>query len=160
MSVDTFPGSTECEITVSTGFKYGIADPKCRAQSGSGGGGGGGGSGSGGSSGGTSTCNASNAAAVLTTGQMTTIASNACVRLVNETSWSTINPKIQAMSGTASYPVNFTATSCSGTASGSLTGNWVERFLVDGPGSTANNHCDVLVKLYGNGSQVQFSYFQ
>jgi hypothetical protein len=154
MAIDTFPGSTECELTVSTGFQYGIADPKCRA------GGGGSGNGSGGSSGGSSTCNASNAAAVLTTGQMTTIASNACVRLVNETSWSTINPKIQAMSGTASYPVNFTATSCTGSGSGSLTGNWVERFLIDGPGTATNNQCDIFVKLNGNGSQVQFSYFQ
>lgn len=152
MSIDTYLGAGRCEVHVSTGYKYGIADPKCRAQ--------GGGGGSGGSSGSSSTCNAANAAAVLTTGQMTTIASDACVRLVNESSWSTINPKIQAMSGTASYPVPFTATSCSGSSTGSLTGNWVERFLVDGFGVTPNNYCDVFVKLQGNGSQVQFSYFQ
>src|SRR5690606_20147506 len=60
MSIDTYPGGGSCEVYVSTGYKYGIADPKCRASGGSGG--------SGGSNNPSGTCNAANAAAVLTTG--------------------------------------------------------------------------------------------
>jgi hypothetical protein len=153
-----------CDVVVER--NYDVIDPKCRGPVGSGGASGSGGSpssggssGSGGS-GGSATCNASNAQATLTTGQSTTIASNACVRLKNESAWSTVDPKLQALPGTATYPVPFSYTWCSGSSSGSLAGNYANTFLINGPGSAANYSCDIFVKLGGNGSQVQFQYFQ
>jgi hypothetical protein len=143
-----------CDVVIER--SYDIIDPKCRA-SGSGGAGSGG---SGGSGGGTSTCNASTAQATLTTGQTTTIASNACVRLKNESAWSTVDPKLVAMPGTAAYPVPFNYAWCSGSTSGTLTGNFQNTFLMNGQGAAPNYNCDIYVKLAGNGSQVQFQYFQ
>ena len=153
-------GPDFCDVVIER--NYDIIDPKCRANAGSGGAGSGGsgGTGSGGAGGGSGTCNASTAQATLTTGQTTTIASNACVRLKNETAWSTVDPKLSAMPGTATYPVPFTYSWCSGSSSGSLTGNYQNTFLINGQGSANNYGCDIFVKLGGNGSQVQFQYFQ
>lgn len=156
-------GPDFCDVVIER--SYDIIDPKCRAGGGSGGSSGSGGAGSGGSSsggagGGGGTCNASNAQATLTTGQTTTIASNACVRLKNETAWSTVDPKLAAMPGTATYPVPFTYSWCSGSSSGALTGNYQNTFLINGQGSATNYGCDIFVKLGGSGSQVQFQYFQ
>ncbi len=152
-------GPDFCDVAIER--NYDVIDPKCRQGSGSGGASGSGGSGSGGSTG-PSTCNASTAQATLTTGQTTTIASNACVRLKNETTWSTVDPKLVPHPGTTSYPVPFTYTApCTGqTSSGSLAGNYQDVYLFNGQGSSSNYGCDVFVKLGGNGSQVQFQYFQ
>lgn len=146
----TNPSVQNCDITVES--NYGEANPACRA----GGGGGSGGSGGGGSS----TCNATTAVATLNHGQSTTVASNACVRLKVEPTWSTINPQMQAQPGTASYPVPYSYASCAGTGSGSLTGNWVTSYLIDGnSGMSPNINCDIYVQLQGGGSAVQFAYY-
>lgn len=143
-------GSDTCDIVIESSF--GEANPACRAS------GTGGTSGTGGSPP-TGSCNASTAAATLSTGQSTTIASNACVRLKIDPTWSSVDPIIQAQPGTSSYPVPFTATSCKGNSSGSLTGDWNQNYLVDGPGATANYNCDVFVQLQGSGSAVKFVYY-
>lgn len=142
-----------CNVVISTGNRFGTADPKCRAPAGDG-------DGDGDGDGGSPTCNASTAAATLSTGQQTTIASNACVRLTNENSWSTVDPQLQALPGTAQYPVPYTATSCAGSASSSLTGDYVTSHLIDGAGAATNPQCDVFVQLQGNGSQVTFRYYE
>lgn len=144
-----------CDVVIER--NYDVIDPKCRAPGSGGAGSGGSGSGGGG---GTGACNASTAQATLTTGQSTTIASNACVRLKNETSWSTVDPKLVAMPGTVSYPVSFSYNWCGGTSSGTLTGNFQNTYLINGQGSAPNYSCDIFVKLGGSGSQVQFQYFQ
>lgn len=141
-----------CDIVIEK--TYGEANPACRV-SGTGGSGGG----TTGSGGASSTCNAANAAATLSTGQSTTIASNACVRLTVDPTWSSVNPLIQAQPGTGSYPVPFTATSCAGSSSGSLTGDWDQKYLIDGSETAANFGCDVFVKLGGTGSMVKFVYY-
>lgn len=156
------PGSDNCDIVIEK--TYGEANPACRPASTGGASGTGGGSSTGGfssSGGGTGTgsCNASNAAAVLSTGQSTTIASNACIHLRVDPTWSSVNPVIQAQPGTAAYPVPFTATSCAGSSAGSLVGNWDQQYLIDGPNPASNFGCDVFVQLQGTGAAVQFGYF-
>lgn len=142
-----------CNILIGTGNEFGTADPKCRT------GGDGDGDGSGGSTG--SPCNASTAAATLTTGQTTNIASNACVRLKNEAGWSTIDPQLQALPGTAAYPVPFSYSSCDASGSGSLTGDWFTAYVGDGQaGPESNPGCDIFLQLEGSGSQVSFAYYE
>ncbi len=143
-----------CSVVIGTGNRFGTADPKCRTS------GGGDGDGDGDGDGGTPTCNASTAAATLSTGQQTSIASNACVRLRNENSWGTIDPQLQPLPGTAQYPVPFTATSCAGSAPGALTGDYNSVHLVDGAGAATNPVCDIFVQLQGSGSQVTFRYYE
>lgn len=147
ITMDEAP-STHCEIIVGTGDSFGIADPKCRQPEGTGGGGS------------VSTCSAATAAAVLNTGQSTTIASNSCIQLVNQPTWSSVNPSIHPYPGTASYPVPFSYTSCAGGGEGSLTGNFNAAYLMDGPNPGPNYGCDIFLKLEGNGSPVQFTYWQ
>lgn len=150
-----------CDIVIES--VYGESNPACRT-SGTGGSTGTGGSmgtggvvATGGSSG--SACNASTAAAVLSTGQSTTVASNACVQLRIDPTWSTVDPNIQAQPGTSAYPVPYTATSCKGTSSGTLVGDWDQDWLIDGQGATTNFGCDVFVKLQGTGTAVKFVYY-
>jgi hypothetical protein len=151
ITMEEAPG-TLCEIVIGTGDTFGIGDPKCRTPT----------TGSGGGGGNTpQICDASTAVAVLRTGQGTTIASNACIRLVNEGTWSSVNPYLQPEPGTNSYPVPYSYTYCGGQGSGSLTGNYINSYLVDGSSaSTLNYKCDLFVKLGGNGSAVQFRYHQ
>lgn len=138
-----------CDVVVQR--KFGQDNPNCRESAGTGGTSSGGGS---------STCNASTASAVLSTGQSTTIASNACLQLKIDPSWSTVNPYLQPMSGTTSYPVPFSYSSCVRDGTGTLAGDWVNVYLVDGPDAAPNFGCDVFVKLGGNGQGVvNFSYF-
>lgn len=147
--IDTVP----CNIQVGTGNSFGVADPKCRS--------GGDGDGDGDGDGAPGVCDASTAAAVLTTGQSTNIASNACVQLKNETGWSTIDPHLQALAGTAAYPVPLSYTSCGGNGSASFAGDWQSVYLVDGvQGAQTNPGCDIFVQLQGDGSQVSFRYYE
>jgi hypothetical protein len=80
--------------------------------------------------------------------------------LANEPFWSSVNPQLHPASGTTSYPVPFTYTYCGGQGTGSLTGNDIKSYLIDGPFPGPNYGCDVFIQLEGNGSPVQFSYFQ
>jgi hypothetical protein len=147
-----------CDLIVQR--KFGEDNPACREETGTGGSTSTGGTGSSGGSSSGTVCDATNVDAILNTGQSTTIANNACIRLVMEPSWSSVNPAIQPMSGTSSYPVPFTYTSCKGSGSASLLGDWQTTFLVDGPNPAANFGCDIFLQLTGNGqSLVKFSYF-
>lgn len=149
------PGQTSlCNILIGTGDHFGIANPACRE-----GGGTGGTISTGGST--SSGCDATTAQAVLSTGQSTNIASNACVRLKNETGWAAINPNLQALPGTAAYPVPFTFEACSGSGSSTLTGDYETAYLGDGnANSQTNPGCDIFVQLDGDGSQVSFRYYE
>jgi hypothetical protein len=83
------------------------------------------------------------------------------VRLKNETGWSTIDPHLQALPGTAAYPVPFSYSSCDSSGSGALTGDWSNAYVADGhPGPESNPGCDVFVQLGGDGSQVSFAYYE
>lgn len=152
-----------CDVVIESA--YGEANPACRGTVGTGGtsGTGGttstGGTATGGTGGTNATCNATNAQAVLSTGQSTTIASNACVQLKVDPTWSTVDPLIQALPGTSTYPVPFSVSSCKGTQTQSFTGDWSQNWLVDGQGAAANIGCDIFVKLQGDGSTVKFTYY-
>jgi hypothetical protein len=142
-----------CDLIVQR--KFGQDNPNCRDETGTGGG-----TSTGGTTNGSGQCNDANVDAILSTGQSTTIAGDACIRLVVEPSWSTVNPAIQPMSGTASYPVPFSYQSCAGNGTGALLGDWQQAYLVDGPTSAPNFGCDVYLKLTGSSQNlVQFSYF-
>ncbi len=157
------PGTYDvCDIVVER--SYGEADPKCRADTGTGGSGSGGSSATGGGSSGGTVCDATTAQAVLGTSMDVNIASNACVRLKNEVSWSTINPKLVAVSENGSaYPVDFSYSApCTGqSGTGTLTGQWNEAYLFDGTNDSQPNFgCDVYVQLEGDGSLINFNYYQ
>lgn len=145
-------GTENCEVVIEK--TYGEANPACRTGSPPG---------TGGSGGGSSTCNAQNAIATISHGQTATVPPNACVRLQVNTTWSSINPLIQAQPQengvNTSYPVPFTASSCVGTSAGSLVNNWDEKYLVDGSNPSGNWNCDAFVKFQGTGSNVRFAFY-
>lgn len=145
---DTSGVENYCELIVEKSF--GEANPACRPTSGTGGSGGGP----------SAPCDASNADAILSTGQSTLIPSNACVQLRVDPVWSQVNPQIEGQPGTSVYPVPFSYTSCAGNGSGVISGNWVKSYLVDESSSSQPNfHCDVFLRLEGNGSLVNFVYY-
>ncbi|HET7540347.1 MAG TPA: hypothetical protein VFK05_10770 [Polyangiaceae bacterium] len=101
------------------------------------------------------TCDAAHATVTFNQQDTKDVKANDCVHLVVNPGWATVQVKLQAQPGTATYPVPFSFVYCGGNGTGSLTGNYVDAVLKSGP----NPGCDVFVQFTGGDTAVKVTYF-
>jgi hypothetical protein len=112
----------------------------------------GGGSGGGGTING---CTAETATAKATHSKAIDLKSDACVALVVNPTWSSVNISIEGQPGTT-YPIPFTYTVCGGKGgSGELTTDYEKEVLLKG----TNPGCDVYVQFEGSGAALKLMYY-
>jgi hypothetical protein len=81
-----------------------------------------------------------------------------CVRLTVNPAYSSVNIQLQALPGTAGYPVTYTFSStCAASGSGSLTADYSQPTLLK---ANTNPGCDFYVQFTGSATAVlKFTYF-
>ena len=100
-------------------------------------------------------CDAAHATVTFNQQDNKTVQANDCVHLVVNPGWATVQIKLQAQPGTATYPVPFTFFNCGGNGTGSLTADYAEAVLKSGP----NPGCDFFVQFGGGATAVKVTYF-
>lgn len=82
--------------------------------------------------------------------------SDACVELVLNPGWSSVQPTIQTEPGTSGYPVPFSYQVCDGkSGAGTLDGDYYRYEFFKG----ANPKCNVYVRFEGTGKPLKFYYY-